>query len=130
MTDNFKQFLRIGVATALLFAACTGCRRADNTWRVRFFTKEGAAAVDVSCAKPQRHMTILFPESVSSNRAEASVQLLTGKESLPDGKIVFADMTWPPGRVTMTIQGHTIDVMKRGVIIDKRECAWGKDVML
>jgi hypothetical protein len=50
------------------------------------------------------------------------------RTELPVGKLVFCDVTRLPGRLTLEIGGHTLDVMERALIVNGEEISWQRAV--
>lgn len=48
-------------------------------------------------------------------------------EAMPDTEVTFSDTTRLPGRVTLTVGNHTVDIMERILIVDGQEFMWEKE---
>ena len=59
-----------------------------------------------------------------SNTVHAFVFDDPTKTNIPFGEIVFQDLTFLPGTVTLNLFGHEVELLPRVLIIDKEEHAW------
>ena len=46
------------------------------------------------------------------------------KTNLPFGQVVFLDLTYLPGGVTMNFFGHEIELLPRTLVVNRREVPW------
>lgn len=107
---------------ALLFGGYRTIRGSGH-WVIDFSAEaeQGVMVIHLD-ADPARKATLFLPQA--RDFPTAQVILKNPGRPLPRGKIVFLDDTTRPGRVTLEIDGHRLDIMERALFVDGTEHTW------
>lgn len=133
-SDRLPRILLFGFVSALVlyigaFSLINNRRSSHGPWRVVFGTDaEGKPGLLVEQEKLKISERIVFPDQHFSetNLASAFVFDDPTKTKVPFGEVIFQDLTFLPGTVTLNLFGHEIELLPRTLIIDKQELAWEK----
>jgi hypothetical protein len=114
------------IAVILLIALLVGgyrIMRGSGHWVIDFSAEaqQGVMVIHLD-ADPARKATLVFTQAREFPISQ--VILKNPSLSLPRGQIVFFDNTARPGRVTLEIEGHRIDIMDRALLVDGIEHTW------
>ena len=138
-SDRLGKHLLIAFVIALV--AYVGFYQLDKwlrlrrgPWLVTFASEQGTPVLKVS--EPRLNIAdvqIAFPgESVTNTAPVAWTFDDVSKTNLPFGKIIFHDLTYLPGTMTMNLFGHEIELLPRTLVVNRKEVAWenGRTVTL
>ena len=102
-------------------------------WEVTF-TTDAAGNPSITIYQPKLNISsveLVFPgekfaqtnlaQPVSFNRVDATV---------PFGKVLFLDLMFLPGTVTLDLFGHEVELLPRTLILNKKEHPWRSDSVL
>ena len=116
------------LACALYLAGFTldqHLRSRRGPWEVRFEpAPDGGSQLRIH--HPHLGLTnpcLLSPPHTFSN-APATVRFLTPHQTIPLGRVVYDDLTYLPGVVTLEIFGHEIELLPRTLYLDRQPVAW------
>ncbi len=131
-SDRLPRILLIGFVCALAlyigaFSLINNRRSSKGPWRVVFVTDSaGKPGVQVEQKKLKISERILFPDQhlPETNLANAFVFDDPTRTNVPFGEVIFQDLTFLPGTVTLNLFGHEVELLPRTLIIDKQEHAW------
>ena len=130
--ERLPKILLIGFVFALVlyflsFSIIQYRRTFRGPWQVEFRSDgSGTPELLVTHAKLNISERILFSDQKlpQSNRVHAFVFDNPSKTNAPFGEIIFQDLTFLPGTVTLNLFGHEVVFLPRVLIIDKQEYAW------
>lgn len=110
-------------------------RLRHGAWEVTFSTDGGTPSLTIAESKLKiPDVKLAFAGETSSNLT-ASVHWRfddVTKTNLPFGHVVFLDLTYLPGGVTMNFFGHEIEMLPRTLVVNRKEVPWesGKTITL
>lgn len=130
--ERLPKILLIGFVFALVlyflsFSIIQYRRTFRGPWQVDFLSDgSGTPGLLVTHAKLKISERILFYDQKlsQSNSVHSFVFDNPSKTNAPFGEIVFQDLTFLPGTVTLNMFGHEVEFLPRVLIIDKQEYAW------
>jgi hypothetical protein len=111
----------------LAFSLIQYRRTFRGPWQVVFLTDfDGTPGVLVEQRKLKISERIMFPNQKlpKSNSVHAFVFDDPTRTNVPFGQVVFQDLTFLPGTVTLNMFGHEIEFLPRVLIVDKQEHLW------
>jgi hypothetical protein len=131
-SERLPKILLVGFVSALAtyilaFSYIQYRRTFRGPWHVVFLSDyKGTPGLLVEQPKLKISERIMFTDQKvsESNTVHAFVFDDPAKTNAPFGKIVFQDLTFLPGTVTLELFGHEIELLPRVLIIDKQEHAW------
>jgi len=117
-----------GVVTALYFAAFRGIeylRVRKGPWEVAFGgDTEGNATLTVSQPALGLSGVRIVARGERATNAQAVVRFDVVKRPVPDGRVIYEDLTFLPGVVTFDFHGHEVELLPRTLIVNKRLVPW------
>jgi hypothetical protein len=130
--DRLVKILLVGFVSALVlyvlsFSFIQYRRTFRGPWHVVFLSdNNGTAGLLVTQSKLKISERIVFSgqKLSQSNVVHEFVFDDPTKSKVPFGEIVFQDLTFLPGTVTLHLFGHEVELLPRVLIIDKQEYAW------
>jgi len=138
-SERLPKILLTGFFSALVlyiitFALLQNCRTTKGPWRVVFLTDNtGTPGLLVTQPKLKISKRIMFSNEKlpRNNTVHAVVFDDPTKTNVPFGKVIFQDLTFLPGTVTLDMFGHELEFLPRVLTVDKHEHAWqDKEVVL
>jgi hypothetical protein len=131
-SERLPKILLTGFLSALVlyiitFALLQSCRTTKGPWRVVFLTDNaGTPGLLVTQPKLKISKRIMFSNEKfpQSNTVRAVVFDDPTKTNVPFGKVIFQDLTFLPGTVTLDMFGHELEFLPRVLTVDKHEYAW------
>ncbi len=121
-------FIVFGVVTALYFVAFHGIeylRARKGPWEVAFGgDKEGNAALTVSQPALGLSGVRIVARGERATNAPGTVRFDQVKRPVPDGRVIYEDLTFLPGVVTFDFHGHEVELLPRSLIVNKRLVPW------
>jgi len=127
-------------AIAFLFLAVLGlylavffgierARQHKGPWDVDFQTNaEGSPMLIVSQAKLGLSDVRIVAHGENASNAIGRVSFDQVKRPVPFGKVIYEDLTFLPGVVTLDLFGHEIELLPRSLIANKKQVAWKSGV--
>ena len=115
------------VGYALLYSCDSRLRAGKGPWSVRFDTTSNdiPRLVINQPALGVTNVTITFPgESVTLTNGPTNLLFTTPTIEPPFGKLRHHDLMYLPGVVTLLAFNHEIELIPRGLFIDRREVKW------
>jgi hypothetical protein len=104
-------------------------RTFKGPWEVRF--EEGSNSVPVMVVNQPKlnisNVRFEFPGGVITNKLPESIQLAQPKDwpyPAGFGTIIFEDLTFLPGTVTMVCYGNEIELLPRVLSINRKQYEW------
>lgn len=131
-SERLPKILLIGFIFALgiyvlTFSFIQQRRTAKGPWQVVFTTdNEATPGMLVTNAKLKVNQRIVF-SGLKHSQANLVQPVLFDdpiKTNVPFGQIIFQDLTFLPGTVTINFSGHEVEMLPRVLIIDKKEYEW------
>ena len=125
---------------ALLFLAVLGlylavffgierARQHKGPWEVDFQKNaEGNPSLVVSQAKLGLRDVKVVVHGENASNATGRVLFDRVKRPVPFGAVIYEDLTFLPGVVTLDLFGHEIELLPRALIADKKLVAWKSGV--
>jgi len=119
-----------------LFQLNEWLRTRRGAWEVTFATDGGVPAVTINEARLGiSNMTVAFPGESPARHLPSPVRWVfddVTKSNPPFGQVIFHDLTYLPGTVTMNLFGHEIELLPRTLGVNRKEVAWeaGKTITL
>lgn len=137
-TERLPKILLTGFVSALalyivVFWGLQGCRTYKGPWRVIYLSdNSGTAGLLVTQSKLKISQRIMFPKQKlrQNNAVRARVFDDPNKTNAPFGQVVFQDLTFLPGTVTLNVFGHEIELLPRVLIVDKQEHRWNSNEVI
>ena len=105
-------------------------RTRRGAWEVSFATENGTPTLTVT--EPVLKIAgvkLLFPGESTTN-IPAPVHWTfddVTKTNLPFGTLIFNDLTYLPGAVTMNLFGHEIELIPRTLVVNRKQIDWEPD---
>jgi hypothetical protein len=125
--------LLFGAVLLLYFAAFYGCehvRARKGPWEVQFHT-DGDGRPSVVIYQPRLGISaveILFvDEQHPATNLTERVNFSSPQMPVPFGEVIYEDLTFLPGVVTFNLFGHEVELLRRVLIVNKKEIAWTSD---
>jgi hypothetical protein len=125
----WKQTLALFAAVLLAYLAVFNgiewLRQRKGSWQVEFAaTPEGRPLVAVTQAYHKISALIEFPDEKVKTSAKAIAFDRPKKEAPPFGKVLYEDLTFLPGVVTLDLFGHEVELLPRVLIANKKQIPW------
>src|SRR5262245_25240436 len=102
-------------------------------WEVNFATDDSGSPA-VTIYEPKLNISsveILFlGEKVNRTNQSERVVFDKPRKPIPFGTVIYDDLMFLPGVVTMDLFGHEIELLPRTLIINKREYPWSSDTTI
>ena len=127
-TFPWKQALLLFAAVLLaylgVFQGIERSRKRKGPWEVDFIGDiEGRPLVLVRQPYLNISMALEFPDEGSTNQ-EGRVTFDVPKKPLPYGRLLYEDLTFLPGVVTLDLFGHEVELLPRVLIVNRKEMPW------
>ena len=106
--------------------------RERSPWNIKFEISDGIPSIYISNNTPMVPATKIIFSNEKINR-DLSENIAFEKHNInkiPFGEITFTDVTLFPGRITLKLFNHEIDILPRALIIDKKEYKWGERLII
>jgi hypothetical protein len=99
-------------------------------WEVNFATDDGGNP-SITIYQPKLNISsveILFlGERVAHTNLSERVAFDNPRKPTPFGTVIYDDLMFQPGVVTMDLFGHEVEFLPRTLIINKKEFPWNSD---
>ena len=107
-------------------------RHFKGGWEVTFTQENGTPCLVVDQKTLQiSGCKIRFPGGMVTNLTLPQTVVFDAPDkTVPFGKILFSDLTFLPGTVTIMLFGHTVELIPRVLAIDGKEHAWSSNSSL
>ncbi len=120
-------FIVCVIGYALLYGCDAKLRTSRGPWSVTFdVTADQTPRLTIS--QPSygiKNVDILFPgESITLTNGATDILFTHPKVELPFGEIRHHDLMYQPGVVTLLVFNHEIELIRRGLFIDRQEFSW------
>jgi len=116
------------VVTALYFVAFKGIeylRVRKGPWEVAFGSDaEGNATLTVSQPALGLSGVRIVARGDRTTNAPGIVRFDEVKRPVPDGRVIYEDLTFLPGVVTFDFHGHEVELLPRVLAINKQPVPW------
>jgi hypothetical protein len=137
-TERLPKILLTGFVSALalyiaVFWVLQGCRTYKGPWRVIYLSdNSGTAGLLITQNKLKISQRITFPNKKLRQNNAVRARLFDDptKTNAPFGQVVFQDLTFLPGTVTLNVFGHEIEMLPRVLIVDKQEHGWNSNEVI
>jgi hypothetical protein len=94
-------------------------------WQADFLVSEGVPVLRVVQPALGIATELRFPGETAALPAPASLAFNDVlRTNVPFGTVVFQDLTYLPGTVTLNCFGHEIELLPRTLVINRKETAW------
>jgi len=113
-------------AIVMLILSLAGCYRGSGEWQAELHDRAGKMALTFRLLgkEEKKERTVVF-ESINSGVMEPRFYILPkNADKIPDTELTFQDTTLLPGRVTLKVNGHEVDIMQRNIIVDGHDYDW------
>ncbi len=127
---------------ALIFALCVFAyvaffsldqwlRTRRGPWAVTFTrVEDGSAALAIDAPRLGiGNLRIVFKGEPFTN-ASVTVRFDRPQLPVPFGSVVFSDLTYLPGTVTLHAFGHEVELLPRTLIVNRKELGWPQGLVL
>lgn len=129
--DGFLRHASIAFGIAIIFyivffAFMQHRREGKGPWQVTFMTDtNGTPSLNIEQPKLQLSHRMFFDNAkLPKTNYWETVRFVQGTTNIPFGELLFQDPTFLPGSVSMKMFGHTVEILPRVLIIDKKEHQW------
>ena len=122
-------FIVCVIGYALLYACDARLRTQKDPWSVEFdTTADNTPRLTINQADYGiSDVTITFPgESVTLTNGATNILFTHPKIELPFGEIRHHDLMYQPGVITLLVFNHEIELIRRGLFIDRQEFPWAE----
>ncbi|HKQ37149.1 MAG TPA: hypothetical protein VJ063_03660 [Verrucomicrobiae bacterium] len=116
-------FVAVLLAYLAVFSGIEWLRHRKGPWQVTFETN----SVRVTQPYLKISAVLEFPDEKATNTG--TVLFDKPKKPLPYGKLLYEDLTFLPGVVTLDLFGHEVEFLPRVIIADKKEIPWRSEVV-
>ncbi len=134
MKSARPTFLSIAItfvlALGFYFAAyrwLSGCQTGRGPWEV-MFTNDVAGVPEIVIAQPGlgvSNVHVRFPgEHFAASNAPAKVVFSTPKTPVPAGQLIYDDLMFLPGTVTLDLFGHEVELLPRTLVLNRAPAGW------
>lgn len=131
-TEHLPKILLTGFVAALLlyviaFGFLQSCRTTKGPWHVTFLSDaSGVPGLEIKQDKLNVSKRIKFTDQTipEKNLAREVVFNDPTQTNIPFGQVIFQDLTFLPGTVTLNLFGHEIELIPRTLTIDRQENPW------
>lgn len=130
--ENFGRHLLIaGLVTVVayfsLFYLNEWLRSRRGAWEVVFSSRDGTPELHISQPKMNIREWIKFEGETVEHFPEPIRWRFDDvmKTNIPFGMVIFHDLTYLPGTVTMNLFGHEIELLPRTLAVNRQPVAWG-----
>ena len=128
---NLKHFIYPFVIALIGYAGFFSCdkylREKNGPWQITFST-DSSGIPGIIIQEPQlslSNVTIVFPGArIAQTNLSTVVVFDNPMKTVPFGKLIFHDLMYLPGTVTLALFGHEIELLPRVLIIDRKEYSW------
>ena len=103
-----------------------GCFHGSGKWQAELHDKDEKMALTLRLLEKEesKERTVVF-EYIHSGVIKPTIYSLPEDAvKIPDAKLTFQDTTLLPGRVTMNVHSHIIDIMPRNIVVDGEDHEW------
>jgi hypothetical protein len=129
--DGFVRHASIALGIAIIFyivffSFMQYRREGKGPWQVTFLTDtNGRPSLNIEQPKLQLSHRIVFDNArLPKTNSWEMVRFVQGTTNIPFGDLLFQDPTFLPGSVSMKMFGHTVEILPRVLMIDKKEHPW------
>ncbi|MBI3415059.1 MAG: hypothetical protein HY043_07025 [Verrucomicrobia bacterium] len=130
-TNELKHFayaFLIALIGYFAFYACDAhLRQRHGPWRVTF-AKDDEGNPSLVINDPRLNITgvriVFVGERAALTNAPAEVVFDRPLQPVPFGKVIFEELMWLPGTVTLDLFGHEVQLLPRVLTINRKEFAW------
>lgn len=122
--------IAFGAVIVLYFAGFYGIehlRHRKGPWEVRFGTgPNGVPFAEISQpALRISEVKLAFPGETSTNAAQTvRFERPTPGTAVPFGRVIYEDLTFLPGVVTLDLYGHEVELLPRTLILNRKSVPW------
>ena len=136
--ERLPKILITGFILALLvyivaFSLIQNRRTRNGPWRTVFVTDaSGQPALLIEQPKLNISQKIVFVGQMlpQKNSQKSRVFDNPNETKAPFGEVIFQDLTFLPGTVTLNVFDHQVELLPRVLTIDKREYPWKKNEVI
>lgn len=96
-------------------------------WQATFASENGVPSLTVSETNLKiSGVKIAFPGEAATNPTTPITVTFDDvtKTNLPFGKVIFHDLTYLPGTMTMNFFGHEIELLPRTLVVNRKPVPW------
>ena len=125
---SLKLFLILASIYGLLFLLDSRIRKRKGPWSVKFEKLSGnelVLTIDHPALGVRTNVLRFYGQALTQyTNLSNTITFTTPDQKLPFGELVFTDLTFLPGVVTMQIEGHEIELLPRTLLINRKETPW------
>jgi hypothetical protein len=104
----------------------TGKQTGKGPWQAVF--TNGVAGPELIVAQPQlgiSNVHIRFQgETLAATQKMGTVEFTKPKQSVPFGDVIYDDLMFMPGAITLDCFGHEVELLPRVLVLNRKEIAW------
>jgi hypothetical protein len=133
---TLKLFLTaflIAVFAYVTFFSCDAYLRTRNgPWLVTF-ASDAADTPTITINEPKLGIAgvrIVFNREKTPSRRSSEVAFTRPRMPVPFGKVIFDDLMYQPGNVTLDLFGHEIQLLPRVLTVNQKEFPWRSNTIL
>ena len=110
----------------MLFLGLVGCFHGSGKWQAELHDRDTKMALTLRLLEKEERKvrTVVFEYIHSGVTKPTFYSLPEDAVKIPDTKLTFHDTTLLPGRVTLKVHGHIIDIMPRNIVVDGEDYEW------
>jgi len=118
-------FAVVTVLYVVVFQGIEYLRARKGPWEVAFGgDSEGNATLTVSQPALGVSGVRIVARGERATNAQATVRFDQVQRPVPDGRVIYEDLTFLPGVVTFDFHGHEVELLPRSLIVNKRLVPW------
>ena len=123
----------LAMAVAIYFLGYWGIessRHKNDPWKITFLSHSNdlpAIVINQNSLGVSNVTVVLSGEQVAEDFQQTNVvfdRALNTPFPVPYGKVIFQDLTFLPGTVTLDLQGHGIELLPRTLILNTNQVSW------
>ncbi len=120
-------FLAVLILYVVSFAWLSGRQVQRGPWQVAF--QRAASGVPMLVLNQASlgitNVTLRFPEEqLPQGYANATVRFDSPLRQPPFGRLIFHDLMFLPGTITLDLFGHEVELLPRTLVLDRQEQPW------
>ena len=124
-----KHLVIVALATCVAYFAFYGLGTwlglRSGPWQAEFLVAEGVPTMRVSQPNKSIRAELKFPGETLEMAAPSTIVFTNVlRTNTPFGTVVFQDLTYLPGVVTLNCFGHELELLPRTLVVDRRQIGW------
>lgn len=124
--------ITFGIALAFYLVAYTWLTRKQTgtgPWQATF--TNSAAGPELIIAEPQLGISnvhvVFLGESLAATQRADTVAFARPRTEVPFGQVIYDDLMFLPGTVTLDCFGHEVELLRRTLVLNRKEVPWASN---